>query len=67
LLLQGHGLDFVEQFILLLVGFSDANFAGCGIDHESTFDTCHFLRSFLFAGLLKNNLQLFNSPQRLNM
>jgi hypothetical protein len=39
LLWQGHGLDFVEQFIPLLVGFSDANFAGCGIDRKSIFGT----------------------------
>jgi hypothetical protein len=28
-----------------LVGFSDADFAGCGIDRKSTSDTCHFLGS----------------------
>jgi hypothetical protein len=31
----------------LLVGFSDANFAGCGIDCKSIFGTCHFLGSSL--------------------
>jgi hypothetical protein len=30
-----------------LVGFSDADFAGCGIDQKSTSDTCHFLGSSL--------------------
>jgi hypothetical protein len=30
-----------------LVGFSDANFVGCGIDRKSTSVTCHFLRSYL--------------------
>jgi hypothetical protein len=30
-----------------LVGFSDANVAGCGIDRKSTSTTCHFLRSSL--------------------
>jgi hypothetical protein len=30
-----------------LVGFSDANFAGCGIDRKSTSGTCHFLGSSL--------------------
>jgi hypothetical protein len=29
------------------VGFSDANFAGCGIDRKSTSGTCHFLGSSL--------------------
>ena len=30
-----------------LVGFSDADFAGCGIDRKSTSGTCHFLGSSL--------------------
>jgi hypothetical protein len=30
-----------------LVGFSDADFAGCGIDRKSTSETCHFLGSSL--------------------
>jgi hypothetical protein len=30
-----------------LVGFSDADFVGCGIDRKSTFGTCPFLRSSL--------------------
>jgi hypothetical protein len=30
-----------------LVGFSDADFAGCEIDQKSTSGTCHFLRSSL--------------------
>jgi hypothetical protein len=30
-----------------LVGFSDADFVGCGIDQKSTSGTCHFLRSSL--------------------
>jgi hypothetical protein len=33
--------------LLDLVGFSDADFAGCGIDRKSTSDTCHFLGSSL--------------------
>jgi hypothetical protein len=28
-----------------LVGFSNANFSGCGVDRKSTSGTCHFLRS----------------------
>jgi hypothetical protein len=32
---------------LVLVGFSDADFAGCGIDRKSTSRTCHFLGSSL--------------------
>jgi hypothetical protein len=30
-----------------LVGFSDANFVGCGIDRKSTSGTCYFLESSL--------------------
>jgi hypothetical protein len=30
-----------------LVGFSNADFAGCGIDRKSSSCTCHFLRSSL--------------------
>jgi hypothetical protein len=30
-----------------LIGFSDADFAGCGIDRKSTSVTCHFLESSL--------------------
>jgi hypothetical protein len=33
--------------LLDLVGFSDADFAGRGIDRKSTSDTCHFLGSSL--------------------
>jgi hypothetical protein len=50
-----------------LIGFSDTDFAGCGIDRKSTFGTCHFLGSYLISGLLENNLQLPNPPQRLSM
>jgi hypothetical protein len=32
-----------------LVGFSDADFAGCGIDRKSTSGTCHFLGSSLIC------------------
>jgi hypothetical protein len=28
-----------------LVGFSDVDFAGCGIDRKNTYDTCYFLGS----------------------
>jgi hypothetical protein len=52
---------------LNLVPFSDADFTGCGIDRKSTSGTCHFSDLVLFAGLLENNLQLLNPPQRLNM
>jgi hypothetical protein len=33
--------------LLDLVGFSNVDFTGCGIDRKSTSDTCHFFRSSL--------------------
>jgi hypothetical protein len=47
-----------------LVGFSDADFAGCGIDRNSTPGTCHFLDLLSFAGLLKSSLLLHSPPRR---
>jgi hypothetical protein len=41
------GIWYSTSSSLDLVGFSDANFAGCVIDRKSTSDTCHFLRSSL--------------------
>jgi hypothetical protein len=34
-----------------LIGFSDADFMGCGIDRKSASDTCHFLGSSLVCWL----------------
>jgi hypothetical protein len=47
-----------------LVGFSDADFAGCGIDRKSTSRTCHFLDLLSFAGLLKSSILLHSPPPR---
>jgi hypothetical protein len=41
------GIWYSTSSSLDLVGLSDADFAGCGIDHKSTYDTCHFLGSSL--------------------
>ena len=41
------GIWYSTSSSLDLVGFSDADFVGCGIDHKSTFGTCHFLGSSL--------------------
>jgi hypothetical protein len=66
-----HTLEFRIWYsassLLNLVSFSDADFASCGIDRKSTSGTYHFLDLLLFTGLLKNNLQLPNSPQRLSI
>jgi hypothetical protein len=41
------GIWYSTSSSLDLVGFSDANFVGCGIDRKSTSGTCHFLGSSL--------------------
>jgi hypothetical protein len=41
------GIWYSASSSLDLVGFSDADFAGCGIDRKSTSGTCHFLKSSL--------------------
>jgi hypothetical protein len=41
------GIWYSTSSSLNLVVFFDVDFAGCGIDHKSTFGTCHFLGSCL--------------------
>jgi hypothetical protein len=41
------GIWYSASSSLDLIGFSDADFATCGIDRRSTSGTCHFLRSSL--------------------
>jgi hypothetical protein len=43
------GIWYSASSSLDLVGFSDADFAGCGIDQKSTSGTCHFLGSSLIC------------------
>jgi hypothetical protein len=43
------GIWYSASSSLDLVGFSDADFAGCGIDRKSTSRTCHFLGSSLIS------------------
>jgi hypothetical protein len=43
------GIWYSTSSSLDLVGFSDADFAGCGIDRKSTLGTCHFLGSSLIC------------------
>jgi hypothetical protein len=43
------GIWYLASSSLDLVGFSDANFAGCGIDQKSTSGTCRFLGSSLIC------------------
>jgi hypothetical protein len=41
------GIWYSASSSLDLIGFSDADFAGCGIHRKSTFETCHFFGSSL--------------------
>jgi hypothetical protein len=43
------GIWYSASSSLDLVGFSDADFVGCGIDRKSTSRTCHFLGCFLIC------------------
>jgi hypothetical protein len=43
------GILYSTSSSLDLVGFYDADFAGCGIDHKSIYGTCHFLGSSLIC------------------
>jgi hypothetical protein len=45
----GFGIWYSASSSLDLVDFSDADFAGCGIDWKSTSVTCHFLGSSLIC------------------
>jgi hypothetical protein len=45
----GFGIWYSASSSLDLVGFSDTDFAGCGIDQKSTFGTCHFHGSSLIC------------------
>jgi hypothetical protein len=61
------GIWYSVSSSLDLADFSDADFAGCGIDRKSTSKTCHFLDLLLFAGLLKISLLLHSPPPSLSM
>jgi hypothetical protein len=43
------GIWYSASSSLNLIGFSDADFVGCGIDRKSTSETCHFLGSSLIC------------------
>jgi hypothetical protein len=61
------GIWYFASSSLDLVGFFDADLAGCWIERKSTSETCHFLDLHLFAGLLKSSLLLHSPPPRPNM
>jgi hypothetical protein len=66
-----HTLEFEIWYSasssLDLVGFSNADFAGCGVDRKSTSKTCHFLGSSLVCWSSRNSLQLHSPPPRSSM
>jgi hypothetical protein len=43
------GIWYSASYSLDLVGFSDTDFIGCGIDRKNTSGTCHFLGSSLIC------------------
>jgi hypothetical protein len=43
------GIWYSASSSLDLIGFSNADFAGCGIDRKSTSGTCYFLGSSLIC------------------
>jgi hypothetical protein len=47
------GIWYFAFSLLDLDGFSDADFAGCGIDRKSTSDTCHFVGCSLVCWLAR--------------
>jgi hypothetical protein len=56
------GIWYSASSSLDLVGFFNADFAGCRIDRKNASGTCHFLDLLLFVGLLANNLLLHSPP-----
>jgi hypothetical protein len=61
------GILYSASSSLDLVGFSDANFVGCGIDQKTLLVRVIFLNLLLFVGLLVNNLLFNNPPLRSSM
>jgi hypothetical protein len=53
------GILYSASSLLNLVGFSDADFAVCGISQKSTSRTCHFL---IFSHLLALSKTIFSCP-----
>ena len=43
------GLWYPSEVTLILVGYSDSDFAGCKVDRKSTSGTCHLLGSSLIS------------------
>jgi hypothetical protein len=48
------GLCYPKGSHFELLGYSDANYAGCKVDRKSTFRTCQFLGWSLVSWSLKN-------------
>ena len=51
--IQNLGLWFSKQSSMDLVGYTDADFAGCELDKKNTNETCQFLRVNLICWFSK--------------
>jgi hypothetical protein len=51
------GLWYPKGSTIDLIGYSDADWAGCKIDRKSTSGTCQFLGRSLCLGLQRNKIQ----------
>jgi hypothetical protein len=55
------GIWYSASSLFDLVGFSDADLVGCGIDRKSTSGTCHFLGSSLVCWLARKQSSVARS------
>jgi hypothetical protein len=58
------GIWYSAYSSLDLVGFSDVDFAGCGIDRKSTSSTYHFLRSSLVCWSSQKQFSIVQSTTK---
>nr|CAD1817862.1 unnamed protein product [Ananas comosus var. bracteatus] len=58
------GLWYPKGTNFNLIGFSDADFAGCKVDRKSTSGTCQFLGHSLSHGLRKSKIRLHFQPPK---
>jgi hypothetical protein len=55
------------HFVMSLCDYSDADFVGYRLEHNSTSGTCQFFGTLLVPDLHTNSLVLLSLPQRLSM
>ena len=61
------GLWYPRESDFKLIGYSDADFAGCKIDRKSTSGSCQFLGGRLVLGLARNISQFPRQLQKQNI